>query len=294
MLNSVTLNDKDAVAVTLHSASATAKRVVTSAQGLAGIPSGRQSVRPRPTAHGVVDDTQWTEGKLIQLAGEITSDVSLEDCISEFRVVTKPMLQTLENGPALLKWAEGVAGLSLQAKVRLASPVEPVYGAVGAILTYDAAFLAEDPRAYSQTEQTVASAALSAASGGAIFPLKFPVKFTPSGGGTATVSNAGNRTTPPKFRVYGLCTDPQILNVTTGERIALTKGGVTVNTGDYLEVDVAERTVKLNGVTNRANFVDSANTQWFELGVGNTEIRLLASSFNGSARVDTILRAAYA
>jgi phage-related protein len=48
------------------------------------------------------------------------------------------------------------------------------------------------------------------------------------------------------FRVYGMAVNPQILLTGTDYRIALTG---TISAGDYLEIDVQNRSITVNGTT---------------------------------------------
>lgn len=291
MLSSLTLADKNGTDVAIHSSAQGAKRVLTAAQGLAGISPVRESLRPRPTGHGAIDDARWTDGSLIVLEGECVSSVSIEDAFAEFRKVTEPMLQTLDNGPALLKWTEGDTGNALQRLVKLASDVDPPIQDGAAILRYQAQLRAEDPRAYGQTQTTTQGAVLSGASGGLVIPFTLPFTFNPSGGGQATFTLAGNRSTPPVFRIHGFCTSPKVRNVDTGEEIVLSG---EVSAGDFMELDVAARAVKLNGTIRRVNLLDFTTTTWFELPPGARTIQLLATNFDASARVDVLTRPAFA
>lgn len=288
MLSSLTLDDANGNAVILHE---TTKRSVRSVLGLVGIGALRESRRDRPTAHGGIDETLWESGRLVVIEGAVMSSEGIEDAFAEFRAVTKPMIETLDTGPALLKWTEGEAGNQLQRYVKLAAEVEPVLAEGAAYIEYQAQFFAEDPRSYTQTETTVEGAALSDAPGGLVFPLKFPFTFTSSDGGTAPCSNVGNRPTPPTFRVYGECSNPQIVLVETDERIVL-QGEVGAD--DYLEVNAQTRQVRLNGTTPRNNFVDPSSTDWFELPRGSSTVRLIAETFDSDARVDVIYRSAFA
>lgn len=181
---------------------------------------------------------------------------------------------------------------SLQRLVKLDSDVTPhISGGNDREFVFQAQFFAEDPRAYTVHQDLISSTALSTASGGLVFPMKFPFKFTPSGGGTATVTNKGNRPTPPIFRIYGMCVNPAIVNVSTGDRITIAG---TIANGDYLEIDVANRTAKLNGGTLQNNLVDSVNTTWYELPRGTTNLQLTSGTFDDTARLDTLFRSAYA
>src|SRR6476660_680021 len=124
MLSSLTLNDATGTAVTIHSVTPTSKRALVTAKGLTGIAPLRQTIRVRPSAHGALNETKFEQGCSITLEGEITGTTAPE-VMSEFRAVTKPMLETLDFGPALMKWEEQ-EGLKLQAAVKLDSEIEPV------------------------------------------------------------------------------------------------------------------------------------------------------------------------
>lgn len=243
----------------------------------------------RPQAPGALDETRWEDGKVIALEGEVSGE-TLEDAFDELRVITDACLETLDVGPALLKWTEGNTGNALQRRVRLASDLDPPIEEGAALLRYAVQFFAEDPRAYSQTESS-GSSSISGGGGGMVLPDPFTITFDPSLGGIFAVNNAGNRPTPATFKVYGQCVDPIILLVDTGDRITLSG---TINLGDYVEINTAERTVKLNGVTSRLDLLDSANTQWFELPKGTATLRMLASSNDANALLHAAYRSAYA
>jgi hypothetical protein len=219
------------------------------------------------------------------------SQVGIEDAFAEFALVAAPMIQTLDNGPALLKWTEGATGNALQRLVKLDGDLDPPFQEGQAILSYQAQFFSEDPRAYSQTLQTVASSLLSVQGGGHVFPTTYPRTYASSGGGTAAFTNAGNRPTPPKFQILGMCVNPSIVLVGTGMRLVFNG---TIAAGDYLEIDAAKRTVKLNGTTNRLNFYDGANSTWFDLPAGVSNLQLIAASFDSNALLNVIGRSAFA
>ena len=286
MLDSVTINDANGNAVSLHESST---RSLRRADGLVGVPGTRDSVRPWPNAHGSIDESRWMTDRVITLEGEIWGS-TYEQVFDEFGLINKAFLESLTEGPSTLKWTRGGAGTALQAEVKLAGPVQTSIAEGGKFLRYQALLRAPDPRAYSQTQTTGTGGSLSTAAGGLVFPDPFAWTFSASGGGSVSVNNTGDIPTPAIFRIYGSVTTPQIRLVETGETIALTG---SVGAGDYLEVNVAERTVSLNGTTSRLNLLDYANTTWFELPVGTSTIRLLAGTFDGSARVDAIYRPAF-
>ena len=268
------------------------KVLVTDVEGLFGVEAPRQVKRPRPVGHGALNDTRFGDGRDVSVAWDIAG-TDQSDTMTQFRTITAPMVETWDYGAALLKWTEATSGLTLQRLVKLDSDVTPhITAGDDRRLVFTAHFFAEDPRSYSQTLTTTSSTALSAASGGLAFPAAFPWLFTPSGGGTVSVTNNGNRKTPPVFRIYGMCINPQIVVVGSSTQKITING--TIATGDYLEIDVAARTANLNGATTQNNLVDSSQTYWFELARGTTNLQLTAGTFDGSARLDVLKRDAYA
>jgi hypothetical protein len=284
--SSITLDDAAGTPVALHR---TANRHLYRAAGLLGVSPVRQVVRSRPSRHGSLNDSRYTEGRLIVLDGRALSTSSFAEATSEFRMIASAALETLDEGASLLKWTED-GGLALQALVKLHGELDPPVEVGPNILAYQAQFLAEDPRAYSQTLSTSTGGTLSAAPGGWAWPETPPIVFSISAGGTTAVNNQGNRPTPPVFRVYGACVNPQILLLGTTSRIALTG---TVSAGNYLEIDVQNRSITLNGTSPALNFLDAANTTWFDLPKGTSTIQLLAPTFDTVARCDVLYRSAY-
>lgn len=286
MLDSVTINDADGNAVSLHE---TTTRALVRADGLVGVPGVRESVRAWPNAHGTINESRWMTDRTISLEGEVWGS-TYEQVFDEFGLINKAFLEALTDGPSVLKWTRGGAGTALQAEVKLAGPVQTSIAEGGKLLRYQAQFRASDPRAYSQTETTATGAVLSAAAGGLVFPDPFAWTFGASGGGIASVTNSGDIPTPPVLRIYGAISTPTVRLVETGETISLTG---SVSAGDYLELDVAERTVKLNGSASRLNLLDYSATTWFELPVGVSTLRLLGASFDANARLDVLYRPAF-
>jgi hypothetical protein len=284
--SAITIDDADGFTVDLHR---TNTRHIYAATGLIGVTPPRQVVRPRPSAHGSINDTRNTDGRLIVLDGRLLGGQSASDMFTEFYAVAGALLETLDYGEAWLKWTID-GGVSMQALVKLHGELEPPVEVGPNILAYQVQMLAQDPRAYSQILSTSTGGTLTSAPGGWTFPRTEPITFAVSASGQSAVNNAGNRPTPPVFRIYGMCVNPQILLLGTTSRIALTG---TVGAGDYLEIDVQNRSITLNGTSPALYFLDAANSTWFELPKGTSTIQLLAGTFDTVARCDTIYRSAY-
>jgi hypothetical protein len=273
MLSSVTLDDSTPTAVTLHQDATNGKRWLTSATGLRGIANIRDSKRVRPQAHGGINETRYEDGRTITLVGEIMSTVSIDDAFAEWALVAKPMIQTLDVGPALLKWTESTSGNQLQMLVKLDGDLEPPLQEGQATLSYQAQFFAEDPRAYSQTLQTIVSNTLSSGT--------LP--------GQCAFTNAGNRPTPPLYRITGQCTNPVI---TVGSLEIALIGSVA--SGHFIDIDVAKRTIKLDGTTNQYGLLDSVHSTFFDLPAGASTATLTSGTHDASAKLTLIARSAYA
>lgn len=291
MLSTLTLDDQAGTPVALMSTAAPYKREIRTATGFYGVSALRESKRVLPQAHGAINETKYGDGQVMTIEGQVASNVSLADMYTEWRTVISPMLATLDGNPSLIKWTEP-SGLSLQRLVRLDSDIAPTLHDQASILDYDVEFFAEDPRAYSQTLTTATGVGLSVSGGGMTIPVRFPFKFSSSGGGTVSFTNTGNRETPPTFRVFGQCVNPQIVCLDTGARIVL--NGI-IPAGQYLELNAGERTLKMGGTVNAANFYDAVNSTWANLPKeATTNYQLIAASFDGVARLDVLGRAAYA
>lgn len=291
MLSTLTLDDQIGSPVALINPP---KREIETAQGLFGIGDLRDSKRVRPTSHGGINETRYSDGKTITLEGAIGSNVSVADVYNEWRTLSTVMIDTLDGNETLLKWSEP-SGLSLQRLVKLDGLEDPKLSENAALINYQASFFAEDYRAYSQTLTTSTGNVLAAAAGGLVMPFTFPFTFSLSGGGTVTATNSGNRPTPPVWRIYGYCVNPSIVFLGDPSARRLVFNG-TVPAGSYLELDMFNRTVRMNGSSdqNRANFFDAANSSWWELPVGTSNYQLVAADFDGVARLDVLGRAAYA
>jgi Phage tail protein len=111
-------------------------------------------------------------------------------------------------------------------------------------------------------------------SGGTVLPWTLPVTLGPSSGGSMTVTNNGNGTALPIVRYVGPLTNPQVLNNNSGLYMKL---NYTVPSGSYVEVDMAEKLMLLNGTSLIAS-AKSDGSDWWGLDPGATLIRLLTDS----------------
>jgi hypothetical protein len=149
---------------------------------------------------------------------------------------------------------------------------------------------AEDPRIYELTAITAVINLGATVYTGFGFPFGFPFGF----GGVSTttdevtVTNSGNRPTPPLLTIAGPVTNPRILNDTLSKEMVFT---ITLLAGETLVVDPKNKTVRLNGVTNRRNTLQAPT--WFYLAVGANSIRYRAESSDPTSTLTITFRPAW-
>ncbi len=125
------------------------------------------------------------------------------------------------------------------------------------------------------------------------YVARAPVAGSPAGS-SLTISQSGNRPTPVTFKVHGPIKNPSILRTSDGSRIALTG---SIASGSYVEINTAERTVKLNGTTSALSMLNAANTNW-PMGEAppspNTTTYELTATSATNAYMEALYRSAYA
>lgn len=136
------------------------------------------------------------------------------------------------------------------------------------------------------------SASPSSGEAGRAYPLTFDRAY-PAGGGLGSVLLDVGGTAPaqPISRLFGPFGGAGArtgwANETTGQRLEF--AGLTVGASDYLELNHAERTVRLNGNTdpasNRYRFLDFAASEWWSLLPGQVNtVRFYPGTFTAPAQ----------
>ncbi len=143
---------------------------------------------------------------------------------------------------------------------------------------------APDPLFYSTDGGDVQTAIVNRTveNGGYVTPYILPVVWD-QGGAPTIVTNNGNAIVYPIITIHDTAHDPVITNQATGEVFAM-----SINTvdGDELVIDMANRTVKLNGSDVIGNMV--AGSTWWGLLVGDNSIKYDTDTAldNGYAEVE--------
>lgn len=244
----------------------------------------RAVVQDAPDADGTIDTTQFVGARVVAMSVQLIpkfSGVSKELMRRRLRAFTHPRLR-----PILYMQLDGQAEQLIRLRRSTWSNLiqNPSYAPVAL------QFVAPDGIIESAELHTAnANASATGLEGGFTFDLSFDLTFT--GGvviGETSVVNAGDADAYPLIRLYGLCTEPTIVNETTGQTLAFV--GLTINAGDFVEIDTRAKTVRYNGdpANSQYNKFDFANSEWWTLQPGTNVIRFapLTSSFPSNAEIN--------
>jgi hypothetical protein len=95
---------------------------------------------------------------------------------------------------------------------------------------------------------------------------------------TVTINNVGNYYSYPIVRFHGQLTNPSLVNQTTGERLSIE---TTIASGDYLDVDVLNRTIIDNNGNNQYGYLSEDN-EWMRIVAGTNVLGFGVDSYSGS------------
>lgn len=191
------------------------------------------------------------------------------------------------RGDALLTWTPTGGDMRMMV-VRRNQPLR-VTGAWQK--DFQLALVAADPRIYSYAVHSTGVSAGAPSSAGRGYNKSFPIVYGPAApSGQLVVSNAGDAETFPLLRITGPGTNPTLINLTTGQQLAIV---YTLAASEYLVVDMLNRTVLLNGSANRYGAVDFVNSEWFPIIPGDNDLRIGFSSFSTGAALQVDWRDAW-
>jgi hypothetical protein len=102
--------------------------------------------------------------------------------------------------------------------------------------------------------------------------------------GTGTAQNDGTADAYPLIQVYGPCTNPIIYNTTQGKQLAFT--GLTINAGEFLEIDTRNKTIRYlgNAADSRYNTLVPAVSSWWTLQPGANTLRFAPATSSAPAQ----------
>jgi hypothetical protein len=280
LITALSLEGPDGVQVTLMQPG---YRNVRRIEGLAGV-RVRKAKRPRTGRNGSVDRTKLRDDAQVVITGLVYGE-DADRAWLEYDTITRALVGAVDTD-RLLMWSAGTSR-HLQMNVRLDESQAPVE--VGPdMVAYQVILSGSDPNGYSQTLVTASAVPTGGTGGGMTFPEIMPITFSPSSGGAVAIDNTGTAPTPPTIVLTGYLRDPI---VRLGDRELVFDGEIA--DGDELYIDVANRTVLLNGTANRINMLRFEVSRWFDLPVGGSIVTLLAEDFSGAAGIEVQYRPAY-
>lgn len=147
---------------------------------------------------------------------------------------------------------------------------------------------AEDPTIYGAS-QTL-NATIAGASSGRAYNKGYNYGYggTTSTSGSINCFNGGNKPVKAIFVLTNII-NPSIVSDTTGQRLNF---NISIQSTDYLTVDLRDKTVVLNGTANRRGTL-LGGSQWFLLQPGNNYIRFLGATGAGTPNLSATFRAGY-
>ncbi|MFD9890640.1 phage tail protein [Amycolatopsis sp. NPDC059027] len=233
---------------------------VTKEDGWSSGPGVRLELADRPQRDGSFDAPSFRAARVITLEGTAVAP----DPDARERAKDR-LAALLADGSVLAELTVQERTVSRRALVRLSAGTK-VVDTTPVSFDWSVQLTAPDPLRYGADVHEL-SCGLPRPGPGITFPLKFPLVFGRSEGGTLAIANAGSATAWPLWTITGPCTQPVIRNDSTGQWLAFS---LSLFEGDALVVDVAARSVFLGGVSRRSAL--QPRSSWFGLPPGNTTI----------------------
>lgn len=252
----------------------------------------RTSIRDRDGREGAYVDSEYEQARTITLQGTLYDDpANVEITQDRFKSEWAPSKVPV---PFFLRHP-GTGGRMLWTHPQgVKYDVDTVRRLGLTDITFNA--VAGDPRIYAESETIRTVGVTNVIQTGMTFDLAFNLGFggVVSAGYPPLVGNAGNRSTPVKFRMWGPYLNPHIYSYTTGDEMVL---DILVDqTSDYVEIDTNARTIRYHsaawGVRNVRDLL--RRPSWFDLEPGNNTIGFnVEGNASLATHLDIIYRSAW-
>lgn len=240
----------------------------------------RANTQDAPDADGTLDFTEYVGARTFTLGFELVPvTYTLFDMVvrlKAFQSLRRPIRAEfrLEEGAPLLKadlrktsWNDEMASIGLDTIVAQWEVPKGIYESAEAVVTniLPAGSGVELGRSYDR-------------SGDRTYPAS-PVL------GSGSVVNLGNFNAYPLLRIYGACTDPVIYNDTQGLALAFT--GLTINAGEFLEIDTRYKTIRYQGLATDSRYdkLSFPTSRWWTLEAQTTNALRFVPATAGATSV---------
>jgi hypothetical protein len=242
-----------------------------------GFPAPRVVANDMPGQDGSDDQTAFFSTRVVQLTGSIVPTAAGASRSLVFDSLA-PFISPGARPTLTYAMDADVAERCLDLRVsQWSNPIDHPENATA----FSVQWVCPNPIAYEQTVNEVDIPFATGSSAGRSYPRTYPLTYPGSSfvGGDATVTDDGNYASWPTLRIFGPCTDPGVywLDPVTSENLGIQVvfSGLTIASGDYVEVDTLNKTARLNGdpASNQYSLIDFANTSWGPLQPGGNLIR---------------------
>jgi len=242
-----------------------------------GFPEVRRVQYPNPGWNGATDYTTLHGAKVVSLVLKLDPSAGV------------PIMATLAQ---LRSWAAAgrdvllyYTPLGMDERVLYLSGEQlgaelPMLSIISGVVDVQLQWSCPDGVEYSaDTTQTIVKLQTPITTGGRPYPLVYPRTYTAQvGTGVAVITNNGTAAAAPVVRIFGPVTGPVLTNETTGRVFAM--AGYVISDTEYVEVDMAAKTVQLRGVpgadANRRGRVTTKG--WWNLQPGDNTIRFTSET----------------
>ncbi|SDP60623.1 Phage tail protein [Actinopolyspora xinjiangensis] len=249
-------------------------------EGWIDLPDMRNGNSALDGRHGARPGRVLADQRIVTMTFSLAGDEQeFRYAVAELQRITAPSEEPAEE-PLVVTW-DGITSQVMARCVRrsIPTPVSYHYGLTEGAIQW----AASDPRKLRvPSEQRFTG--LSQPSGeGLIFPLGQTLDFgQPASGGSLYISNDGGAHAWPTFVIRGPVAEPQIVNATTGDRLAFA-ADYSVPDDQSIEIDTQLRTVRVSGTSVSRN-AELSTRQWFSIPPGSThEIQFRGGQYEPDA-----------
>jgi hypothetical protein len=253
-----------------------------------GFPVARVVSSERVNANGVDDVSAFYGARAVavQVSAYGAAGITRKAALDRLRAYASPARRPY------LYWDEALDGHERRVRLRGDAVTWPMDNPVATDVQLT--FVAPDGVIEDASATTVAVAAAAAPEAGRSYPRTYPLTYpATSAVGTVDALNAGTEPAAPVLALWGPCTDPTLANLTTGEQIVFT--GTVLTAEQYIEVDVREATVRLNGRVDQSLYdhLDLTATSLFWLAAGSNLLRYSPATYGAGAQATCVYRSAW-
>ena len=235
--------------------------------------------------HGIIDYYSFIGKRIITLEGAVIGKdetqmlAKLKELTDAFSIPAVPTAG--RSGYAnLIMSKSGQVSKMVSAKINSLPRIEKTMH-IHRMRRFFVEFRCEDPRIIAVNPKT---RTIQRASNTTNLPHVLPMQL---GVGTWSdeelVTNGGNFGALPRYRIYGKCTNPQIINLTYPD--IQQKFDITLEEGEYIDVDVKAGTAIKNDGQNVLVY-ESDESKWLNLLPSNNLLRLVTTEATDTGYIE--------